>query len=455
MSFVLPTAGACLADRYRLERALGEGASSVVFAARDEKLERMVAVKLLKPQIWLDAGADRERFLNEARVLAKLAHPHVAPVFDVGETQGGAAFFVMELVGERTLARELQTRGTLCLEEALTLLLPVMGALAMAHDASIVHRDIKPANVVLEARDTSPVRAKLLDFGIAKLASAENSSGYALGTPAYMAPEQATAGSIRPSTDVWAMGVLLFQCLTGKLPFEAPVAAGLLLKIVHERAPRFKEACPELGSHVAVALDQTLEPNPDARPQNMRQLARILAAACRQDGVRLPLDPDPVGLPKFSEWLRSADVERTAKAPVAVPAKLYSASTSAAVANRSTRALWVTAAVLVGAGSSLFVATGSSSPEPAVGRAAYVEDRSALSGGPTPQLTGDRSLELKAASQVLVFTAPDASKPLPVSEKESKPPPMPKKGRAARARQVPAVPQPMSPSPRLIKQWDW
>ena len=139
----------------------------MVFGARDLKLERPVAVKVLKPQVVLDAGSHRERFLNEARVLARLAHPHVAPVFDVGETAEGAAFFVMELAGERTLARELEARGQFALEEALRLLLPVMGALALAHDAGIVHRDIKPANLVLESREHGAVRAKLLDFGVA------------------------------------------------------------------------------------------------------------------------------------------------------------------------------------------------------------------------------------------------------------------------------------------------
>jgi serine/threonine-protein kinase len=155
------------------------------------------------------------------------------------------------------------------------------------------------------------MRAKLLDFGIAKWSDTEASAGHALGTPAYMAPEQATAAPVSPRTDVWAMGVLLFRCLSGKLPFDAADATGMLFKVVHERAPLFGAACPDLGPHLALVLDRALEPRPEARPATMREFARAIALACRQDGIALPNDPDPVGLPAFSTWLAEADIERT------------------------------------------------------------------------------------------------------------------------------------------------
>jgi serine/threonine-protein kinase len=300
--------GTQLDGRYRLDRLMGEGASAWVFAAHDLRLEREVAVKLLKPRPVAEDAQRRRRFVIEGRTLAKLVHPHVVLVHDAGETPQGLAYLVMELSEAGSLEAELFRRGALPANETLQLLLPLVGALACAHDRGIVHRDLKPANIVL-VREAMVTRAKLLDFGIAKPSDAGTDS--ASGTPSYMAPEQARGERATPAVDVWALGVVFFQCLSGRLPFDAANSLEGLMKLVHERAPLFADVCPGLGPQLARALDRALERDAERRYPNMRSFAYALAAACVQDGIALPLRPEPLGLPEFESWLAKVDVEGT------------------------------------------------------------------------------------------------------------------------------------------------
>jgi eukaryotic-like serine/threonine-protein kinase len=258
---------------------LGEGGSARVFAGTDTRLERPVAIKVLRHLGGVDAALIR-RFENEGRALAKLSHPNVVAVHDVGCTRDGTLFLVMELATGGTLELELERRELLPAQELVPLLLPVMGALACAHDLGIIHRDLKPGNIAL-ARVGDAVRAKVLDFGIAKSRGVETNSGRAWGTPAYMAPEQARAGEVGPYTDVWAMGITLFHGLSGRLPFDGPVDANLLLQIVSGRAPRLADTCTTIGKQLAIAIDRALEPNPHDRYRDMRELARTSVSATR------------------------------------------------------------------------------------------------------------------------------------------------------------------------------
>jgi serine/threonine protein kinase len=332
--------GTDLAARYRLERLIGEGASSWVFAGTDLRLDRDIAVKLLKPRAEPEHSAQRVRFVHEGRTLAKLAHPHVVAVHDAGETPAGHGYLVMELSHAGTLEAELCRRSTLGLEETLQLVLPLLGALACAHDRGIIHRDLKPANIALIQHEGGSRRAKLLDFGIAKPSGQATSSGGLAGTPAYMAPEQARAEPLGPGADVWAMGVVLFRCLSGRLPFEASSSAAMLLKLVQGRAVSIAGACPGLPSRVALTIDQALEPDAFHRYPDMRTFARVLGIACRQDGVRVDVNPEPIGLPEFGAWLERADIETTRRKDLTsgsspVIAAEASAASSAPVAERA------------------------------------------------------------------------------------------------------------------------
>jgi serine/threonine-protein kinase len=296
--------GTTLGGRYRLDALIGEGASAWVFGGQDLLLEREVAIKLLKPYALSEQGSRSRRFVAEGRTLAKLVHPHVVLVYDAGETPDGAAYLVMELSGAGALEVELARRGALGVEETLNLLMPLLGALACAHDRGIIHRDIKPANIAVVHDRRGAARAKLLDFGIAKRGDPSESSEGAVGTPSYMAPEQARGEPLTAAADVWAMGVVFFRCLSGRLPFESGTTTGTLNALVHERAPWFSDACPELPRHIALALDRALEPNQRRRYPDMLGFAQALAVACAQEGVPLRKQPDPLGLPHFEDWLK-------------------------------------------------------------------------------------------------------------------------------------------------------
>jgi serine/threonine-protein kinase len=300
--------GTLLDRRYRLDRLVGEGASAWVFAAQDTRLERGVAIKLLKPCVG-DAPSEQKQFVEEGRTLAKLVHPHVVLVHDAAETEDGLCYLVMELSSGGTLEGELAKRGKLPIDEALVLLVPLLGALACAHDRGIIHRDIKPPNIALQREPQ--LRAKLLDFGIAQRRDRVAESQLAVGTPSHMAPEQARGDTLTPAVDVWAMGVVFFRCLSGRLPFESSSSTGILSKLVGGRAPRFATICDQLGPHIATALDRALEPQLHRRYPDMRSFACALAAACEQDRISVPLRPEPIGLPDFELWRASADVERT------------------------------------------------------------------------------------------------------------------------------------------------
>ncbi len=462
MSFHFPSQGNDLVDRYRLGPVLGEGASSLVFEAQDLKLDRTVAVKILKPQRRENTAAQRDRFLKEARLLAKLAHPHVIPVFDVGESTEGSAFFVMELVGARSLSQELEARGSLSLEETLALLLPLMGALSMAHDMGIVHRDLKPANIVLEGVEGT-ARAKLLDFGIAKfsnIAKGDTNSEHALGTPAYMAPEQARAEAVGPTTDVWSMGILLFRCLSGRLPFDAATITGVLLKIVNERAPSFREACPNLPARVAVVLDQALEPATWARPQDMREFARRLAQACRQDNVLVPRDPDPRALPLFPVWLQETDVEQTACAlPPQPEASVPLAAPQIDPMPLSARPKRTLVASIVLALLSLiltFHMFHSHGDAPEALRAPVVHAEAAPDHTSTQPKSIDRPIAPIAsdlASEPPQIVPPSSH--APQSAKLELPPKPPSEKRTAKRPNTVKAGKSQPTPPQLIKEWDW
>lgn len=298
--------------RYRIDRLIGEGASAWVFAAHDLRLDRDVALKLLKPLPPAEQIGARRRFADEGRTLAKLLHPHVVAVHDVGETPDGLCYLVMELSTSGTLESALELRGTLAVAECVGLLLPLMGALACAHDRNIIHRDIKPANIAL-AGDSASTLAKLLDFGIAWRSDSGCTTDSARGTPSYMAPEQVRGEQLTPSVDVWALGVVMFRCLSGRLPFVAQSSFQTALKLVRERAPRFAAACPGLGPRLALVLDRTLEPEVQERYSDMRALARAITMACVHDNVPLPREPDPVGLADFAVWASTAAEGRTGR----------------------------------------------------------------------------------------------------------------------------------------------
>ena len=260
--------------RYRLERELGRGGMASVFLGRDSELDRPVAVKVLSEALAGDA-AFRSRFEREARLAARLSHPNLVGVYDVGE-DGGRPFIVLEYVAGENLAELLTRRGRLPPDESRGLALQAARALAHVHEAGLVHRDVKPQNLLLRGDGT----LKLADFGIARAADATafTQAGTVLGTAAYLAPEQTLGEEVTAAADVYSLGAVLYELLTGRPPFEFETLAELADKQRRMEIVPVRELEPAVPFDLETVLMHCLARNPDYRPSS-RELASELAAS--------------------------------------------------------------------------------------------------------------------------------------------------------------------------------
>ena len=262
--------------RYRLERPLGHGGMATVFLARDEELDRPVAIKVLAQNLAGDK-AFRERFLREARLAAQLSHPNVVSVYDAGEAEDGRPFIVMEYVPGTTLAEV----GRLEPGEAVGLLVQACQGLGPAHEAGLVHRDVKPQNLLL--RDDGVL--KVADFGIARAAetTALTQAGTVLGTAAYLSPEQALGEEVTPAADVYALGAVLYELLTGRTPYAFDSLADLAAKQQEEPITPVGELARGISPQLEDAVMRALARNPAYRPATATVFGRELAATARHD----------------------------------------------------------------------------------------------------------------------------------------------------------------------------
>jgi serine/threonine-protein kinase len=268
-----------LGASFTLEGEIGRGGMGVVYHARDERLKRKVAVKVLPPELAFREEI-RIRFLREAETAARLSHPHIVPIHSVGEGPEGLVYFVMAYVDGESLAARLKRRGQLAAEESRRILMETADALGAGHALGIVHRDVKPDNILLEG---SRGRVVLTDFGIAKALTSSTgpgtltATGVAIGTPHYMSPEQAAGDrEIDGRSDIYSLGVVGYQMLTGELPFSAPTVPGLLLKQITEQAPYLKDKAPACPDDLASCVMRSLEKEPEARWPTADALRRAL-----------------------------------------------------------------------------------------------------------------------------------------------------------------------------------
>ncbi len=256
MDGLLVEPGTVLAGRYALERELGRGGMATVYLARDVKHHRSVAVKVLRPELAASLGA--ERFLREIEIAARLTHPHILPLHDSGNADG-VLFYVMPFVEGESLRERLKREGPLPLADALEIAHEIADALSFSHTRGVVHRDIKPGNILLEAG-----HAVVADFGIARAISEAGSDRVTagtlpLGTPAYMSPEQASAGDVVDGrTDLYALGCVLYEMLSGAPPFTARTAQGMIARHRTERAPSIRVIRPDLPPEVEEMLARVL-----------------------------------------------------------------------------------------------------------------------------------------------------------------------------------------------------
>jgi hypothetical protein len=271
--------------RYEIDRELGHGAMGTVFLGKDPTINRVVAIKAI-PIVEEFSEADladaRDRFFREAEMAGRLQHPSIVTVYDAGE-DGGIAWIAMEYVQGRTLADYTVKDRLLPAHQVLDLCARVADALDYAHSQAVVHRDIKPANVMFNP-DT--LETKITDFGIARLTNSSSTrSGIVLGTPSFMAPERLEGRAVTGRSDIFALGISLYQLLTGDLPFRAESMAGLMEKIIHTPHPSLRTLRPDLPVCVAAIVDRALQKDPADRFQSAGEMAKFLRAcakACAQ-----------------------------------------------------------------------------------------------------------------------------------------------------------------------------
>jgi len=284
---------AALADRYQIEREIGQGGMATVYVAKDLKHDRQVAIKVLKPELAAVIGADR--FLAEIKTTASLQHPHILALHDSGEA-AGFLYFVMPYVEGASLRDYLERKGELPIADAVRILRHVVDALGHAHQHGLVHRDIKPDNVMLSGR-----HALVADFGVAKAVSEASTderattAGVALGTPAYMAPEQASAApNIDHRADIYAVGVLAYELLTGRPPFDAATAQAVLAAHLTETPDPVTKHRATVPEALAQVVARCLEKKPADRWQTAEELLSALETVATPSGGMTPVATQPV-----------------------------------------------------------------------------------------------------------------------------------------------------------------
>ena len=267
--------------KYEIHSEIGRGGMGAVYLAYDRPLDRWVAVKVLAPHLaWETAFV--ERFLREARAAAQLRHPSIVTIHDVGQ-EGSWYYFVMAHLAGLPLTKVIERQGPMPVGQALDILRPLAAALDYAHERGLVHRDVKPSNIIVEPTG----QVTLTDFGIARAAVGTRltATGVMVGTPEYMSPEQATGGALSPHTDQYALAVVAFEMLTGKVPFEAESTPALLHMLVYEPPPPLCTARPDLPATVEEALNRALAKEPADRFGSCGAFVSALEQAF--DGARM------------------------------------------------------------------------------------------------------------------------------------------------------------------------
>jgi serine/threonine-protein kinase len=462
-------AGDIIAQKYRLTRLLGEGGMGAVWLARNIKLDVDVAIKLIRHELGTSEASDR--LLQEARAAARIGHPSIVRIFDYGETELDDPFIVMELLSGDSLRVLLERKGRLSATNAVRTLLPIASALAEAHASGIVHRDLKPENVMLVPDKSGSVVPKLVDFGIAKFH--RDSSGdederpraYFAGTPDYMAPEQAGGRDpVGEAADVWALAVILYEAITGKVPFGGPTGVALIFAIMTaEPAPIQEQVAGD--AELWEILQPALAKQASARP-TMRAFGTALARWALERGVESDIAgtsllahwlneagaspfsvlpppvselsiPRPAGLP--AGW-RAGDILAPTESPPAEnerpPASSESKPTAAPVIveTRPRSAVWplitiastLVAAVAIVIAQSKAVTMGpQAAPNPALPSAAPVMSTSASGPAPVEAAPADRAPEdVAATSKPSADPAPTASPDVNVAASASAAPPV-------------------------------
>jgi serine/threonine protein kinase len=288
-----PLIGYTLDQKYRIEKRLGVGGMGTVYQARHLLIDRPVAIKVLNPRFVEDEAA-QVRFRREARAAGRLQHANAVGVTDFGSTSEGYVYIVMELLEGRTLREVLAKEAPLDTARAVALMLQTAAAVAAAHDAGIIHRDLKPANIFIVQNSEVPAVVKVLDFGIAKLAAEsleEDDSksltlvGVMIGTPRYMSPEQCDGAELTPAADVYSLGVILYEMLSGVVPFSGSTPLAIAMKHSSEEPRRPSEYVASIPPALEQLVLHALEKRPEDRPANASEFRLELLETAERLGL--------------------------------------------------------------------------------------------------------------------------------------------------------------------------
>ena len=285
-----PLIGVTIAGRYQIEEVLGQGGMATVYAARHRLVDRPCAVKVMSPQFTRNEVI-RERFRREAKAAQKLAHPNIIEIFDQGETPDGYVYLVMELLRGETLA-DLLEHGKVPLERGLPIMIQIARALARAHDLEVIHRDLKPENIFLARGPNGADLVKLLDFGIARSMqdSRLTGAGEVFGTPQYMAPERITSIEAGPSADLYSLGVIIYEMITGTFPFDATDITSYFIKHLKEQPLSPKTHDPTIPSELERLVMECLAKDAKDRPVDAHRVNNDLMNIAGAIGLRIPAD---------------------------------------------------------------------------------------------------------------------------------------------------------------------
>lgn len=287
-----PLLGRVFEGKYRLDERLGGGGMGTVYRATHLLIDRPVALKVLSQRFVGDQTA-QQRFRREARAAGRMQHPNAVTVTDFGATEDGYLYIVMELLEGRTLRDLLAHEAPLDPARAVSMMLQACAAVGQAHDAGLIHRDLKPANIFIEQRPNLPAVIKVLDFGVAKFAVEEHEDDYdtltqvgaIIGTPRYMAPEQCSgAAQLTPAADVYSLGIILYEMLTGAVPFNADTPLAIALKQVSEAPTPPHEVVSSIPAELEKVVLHALQKNPIYRPRNADELRDELHATAEELG---------------------------------------------------------------------------------------------------------------------------------------------------------------------------
>jgi serine/threonine-protein kinase len=296
--------GRIIAGKFRVEKLLGEGGMGKVYKATQLSLDKTVVLKVLRQSLLSDSRTVA-RFQREAKAASRLNHPNSIGVIDFGQSEDGAMYIAMEYVSGQDLHQLLSAEGALPESRIVRIGQQVLSALSEAHAAGVIHRDLKPENIMVEQRRGEPDFVKVLDFGIAKIQESDGTEGQALtragfvcGTPEYMSPEQARGVALDARSDLYAVGVILYQCASGQLPFESDSAVGFATKHLTEIpvAPRMKRPDAFISDAMEALILKALAKNPGDRPQDAEEFRRDLLAIV-EAGERTSVGPAPAPPP--------------------------------------------------------------------------------------------------------------------------------------------------------------